>query len=150
MLIIMCGFPGSGKSTYLSENFSATSSEVILCPDDFRLVITGRQYHGPAEDIVWSHVKTTARVLLKRGYGVVIDATHLTITSRKQWIRLADEIDVGVGCLWQKVTPDVARQRNGVRSDGHVVPERVMNRMIRFFVEPTVQEGFGSVSVLGT
>lgn len=149
MLTIMCGLPGSGKSTYLRES-TETAKSIILCPDDFRLAITGQQYYGPAEDMVWSHVKITARVLLKRGYDVIIDGTHLTRGSRGSWIRIAKEIGVDVACCWKRVTPDVAKQRNKGRSEGQVVPEREMNRMIGSFLEPSVYEGFSSVDIVET
>ncbi len=148
MLTIMCGLPGSGKSTYLSEN--NFSGGVILCPDDFRLALTGQQYYGPAEDMVWSHVKIAARVLLWREYDVIIDGTHLTRASRGSWIRLANGIGAVVGCLWQKVPPDVARQRNRARSEGQIVPEREMDRMIGSFRDPMVEEGFSNVDIIGT
>ncbi len=147
MLRIMCGFPGSGKSTYLKNHFSATANEVILCPDEFRFELTGQQYHGPAEDMVWSHVKIAARVLLKGKYDVIIDGTHLTRASRGSWIRIAKEMDVGVMCRWQNVSPDIAVQRNKDRPQGHIVPEKVMDRMIKSFVRPTPEEGFFYVEV---
>jgi predicted kinase len=153
MLTIMCGFPGSGKSTYLSTvNFKEGSKEgtVILCPDDFRLELTGQQYHGPAEDTVWSNVKLTARVLLRRGYDIIIDDVHLTRPSRGSWIRIANEIGVAVDCLWQDVPPKTALSRNRKRPLGQIVPDDVMARMIGSFSEPTCREGFTCIHQIGT
>lgn len=143
MLTIMCGFPSSGKSTYLAKTCPHTPiDEVILCPDDFRLELTGQQYHGPAEDTVRSHVKIAARVLLKGDYDVVIDGTHLTRGSRKSWIRIAEESGVSVMCKWQNVSPQVARKRNKYGPVSQYVPVEKMNRIIQSFEPPSEEEGF--------
>ncbi len=152
MLTIMCGYPGSGKSTYLEKVYTqntADTAAVILCPDDFRLVLTGKTFHGPAEDSVWSHVKVAARVLLKGNHHVIIDATHLTIGSRGSWLRLAKEIGVQIDCYWLNVSPETARERNTSRQahirHAGVVPDDVMDRMISGFIVPTTDEGFWRV-----
>lgn len=146
MLTIMCGLPGSGKSVHLSNNFSELDpGEVILCPDDFRLALTGQRYYGPAEDSVWSHVKITARVLLGNEYPVTIDATHLTIQSRRSWIRLARELDIPIDCLWQNVSTAIAMERNHNRSADQIVPQKVMEQMVSQFILPNPDEGFREV-----
>ena len=139
----MCGYPGSGKSTYLSQT---QHLGIILCPDDFRLVLTGQTFYGPAEDSVWSHVKVAARVLLKNQYQhhVIIDATHLTQGSRKSWIKLANETQVDIHCWWQNVPVDVAIERNRSRKQD-AVPDEVMDNMISSFVPPDIEEGFSRV-----
>lgn len=143
-LTLMCGYPGSGKSTYLEELYTRNTAglrpAVILCPDDFRLALTGQVFYSPAEDSVWSHVKITARVLSKGGHHVIIDATHLTKGSRVSWLRLAKEIGVPIDCYWMNVSPETARERNTSREA--VVPDDVMKRMISGFVVPTTDEGF--------
>lgn len=144
MLTIMCGLPGSGKSTYLSNNTGAVG-EVILCPDDFRLALTGQQYYGPAEDSVLSHVKITARVLLKGDYDVTIDATHLTPASRKGWVGLARELSTTIYCLWQNVSTAIAMERNQNRPEGQIVPQNVMEGMVFQYVPPSTNEGFNRV-----
>lgn len=141
MLTLMCGLPGSGKSTYL-KNRILPRETIILCSDDFRLVLTGRSFHEPAEDSVWSHVKIAARVLLKQNYHVIIDCTNLTVERRKNWINLADEIGVHTCCLWQNVPISIAIERNKNRSEEKVVPSEAMKRMIDNFVPPMKEEGF--------
>lgn len=153
MLTIMCGLPGSGKSTYLtSVDFKEGSEKgtVILCPDDFRLELTGQQYHGPAEDTAWANVKITARVLLKRGYDVIIDGIHLTRPSRGSWIKIADEIGVAIDCVWQNVSPDTAMSRNRKRPIEQIVPDSVMSCMVGSFRQPSISEGFTCVHKVGT
>lgn len=141
MLILMCGLPGSGKSTYLKNRIFFREG-IILCPDDFRLVLTGRSFYEPAEDSIWSHVKIAARVLLKRNYHVIIDCTNLTVEKRKNWINIADEIGINVCCWWQNVPLSIVIERNKNRSKEKVVPFEAMERMINSFIPPMKEEGF--------
>ena len=48
-LIILCGLPRSGKSTYARKN---SKNAVIVCPDRIRKVIFGHQFHKEAEDFI--------------------------------------------------------------------------------------------------
>jgi predicted kinase len=137
-LILMCGFPGSGKSTLLKEAPGA----VVLCPDEFRLALTGQEYLAEAEDFVWATVKLTARVLLERDMTVIIDATHLTIGSRAQWLKLAPS-HADVECWWVKTPFEVCCERNRNRS--RKVPDSIMQRFMDSFVPPTDAEGFVGV-----
>lgn len=137
-ITILCGFPGCGKSTFLDKNHP---DSIIISPDDFRLALTGKEYFGPAEDSVWSHVKIAARVLAGiRKKPIIIDATHLTKGSRGQWVRLAQDIGVPINCLWLDTPFEVCLERNLRRQ--RVVPEDVMNRMRDTFEPPDASEGF--------
>jgi len=149
----MCGLPGSGKSTYLFYRAPATLllaaddlSTIILCPDEFRLALTGKDFHEEAEDSVSSHVKIAARVLLKRGHHVIIDEVNLTIAKRKEWVTIAKDTGVYIHCLWQNVPFEVSIERNKNRS--RIVPDAVMTQMMADFVPPTISEGFTSVQRL--
>lgn len=150
MLTVMCGLPGSGKSTYLEEHFSTIDPEIVLCSDDFRWALTGQQYYGPAEDSVWSHVKIAARVLLKKGYHIIIDGTHLTIASRRSWIALSLEIGCDIDCMWANVAYPVTVERNRKRPRGKIVPDYVMERMELNFDQPDTEEGFSRIHLIGS
>lgn len=142
-LQITCGLPGSGKSTLAYK--MARDFIVVLCPDDFRKVITGKNFHGPAEEMVWSHVKIAARVLLQQGNSVLIDATAITPALRAQWINLAKELDpeARIDCHVMLTPYSVCLERNKGRD--RFVPEFIMDKQREKFVLPTVDEGFGYI-----
>lgn len=141
MLSLLCGFPGSGKSTVAAE----WSDGIVLCPDDFRKVLSGKDFFAPIEDYVWGVVKTCARVLLAQGRHVMIDATHLTVGSRSQWIRMAQDLNERINCIWVQTPMEECKRRNAGRE--RQVPEEVMDRMAETFVEPTLDEGFTAITI---
>jgi predicted kinase len=138
-LYLTCGFPGSGKSTYLEREKQIVPHTVVVCPDEFRKEITGQAFYGPAEESVWSHVKITARILLKQGHSVWIDATNLTPENRAQWVQIAKELNVPIFCVWFDTPFEICSERNRNRED--VVPEEVMEKMLASFVPPSEEEG---------
>jgi predicted kinase len=146
MLTILCGFPGAGKSTATEvEGNIVCSDAVVLCPDDFRKAASGKWFHPPVEEYVWGAVKLTARVLLAQGRHVIIDATHLTVGSRSQWVRIAGEVGVPIRCVWSNTPVEECKRRNALRDDGRRVPDDVMDRMVESFQPPTMDEGFVEV-----
>lgn len=143
-IILFCGLPGSGKSTWLSEH--PDSSNVILSSDDFRKVITGGQdFYAPLEEIVWFCVKNAARVLIV-DHSVVIDATSLTVGSRNQWIRIAQDAGVEIDCYVFNTRLDICKERNAQRE--RFVPDDVMDRMAEQFELPAEDEGFTGIYIM--
>lgn len=151
MLYIMSGIPGSGKSTYAREvvdqNIKWTKkSATILTPDEFRFVLTGKEFHAPAEDMVWATVKTTAKVLLNTDQDVIIDATALTKHRRSEWVHIAKTY--GVWCYAiAMITPLEMCKENNFKRD-RAVPKDVLNRQISQYTIPTVAEGFATIDLV--
>jgi predicted kinase len=141
-IILLCGIPGSGKSTFVMDY--KKKGFTILCPDVYRLVITGQEYYSPAEDIVWAHVKTTARTLLVSDQNVIIDATMLTKRSREEWIRIGDEFEAQKEVITFVTKEEICRERNMNRS--RIVPDGVLAGQIHKFCVPSIVEGFDKIS----
>ena len=139
---MMIGPSASGKST-LARELAAPHHAIHLCPDEVRLILVGHQFYGPAEDMVWSHVKTTARIILPQR-NLILDATNTTRGARAQWVRLLVEPDfAGVELIGHVLTtPEpVCRWRN--HQYGHTpVPETVIARQFGQYVTPRMEEGF--------
>ncbi len=137
-LIVTCGLPGSGKSTYAKKMWG--DSHVIICADEFRKVHTGRDFYPPAECVINQMVRVTVEVLLRRSMPVVIDMTSLTIKSRLRWIDLARRCGAPVSCVLMDIAVCLCLSRNAERE--RKVPEHVINEMVNRFVYPTDEEGF--------
>ena len=145
-LYIMCGFPGSGKSTYFHNKEMTLSDNIVLSSDDFRYELLGHAWHAPAEEMVWSHIKICARIILKAGYDVYIDSTNLTVKDRAQWIKIAQELSIHITCIHLRVSFETCLIRNKARD--RVVPDEVMSRMLGAFIAPSHSEGFNSITTL--
>lgn len=143
-ITIMCGWPGSAKTTLLKGTLGEGS--VIICPDEFRLELTGQTFYPPAEDTVWASLKLAARVLAKR-YPIIIDGTHVSVENRRQWIVIAQQIGVPINCIWVTTSYETCLKRNTLRE--HPVPELAMQRMLDSFVPPDYSEGFNEIREIG-
>ena len=143
-LIVLCGLPGSGKSTYAKKKWS--NSHVIICADEFRKVYTGKDFDLSAEHMIHLMVSTTVEVLLKRSMPVVIDMTSLTTKSRLKWIDLARKCGAPVRCVWMDVATSVCLERNARRE--RKVPAHVIDGMASRFKPPSGpnNEGFDLIA----
>ena len=145
-LTILIGIQGSGKST-LAKRIRECDHPVILEPDAFRWVLAGKPYHQELEDTVWSHVKTTTRVLLRSDQSVILDATNTKRGFRSQWINIAQERVRSVVTASLILTPlDIALSRN--RERDIPVPVEHINRFAQDLEVPALEEGFDNIYIL--
>ena len=140
-LIVLCGLPGSGKSTHTRKAWGDT--HVVICADEFRKIHTGRGFYPPAECLISTMVRVTVEVLLRRSMPVVIDMTSLTVKSRLNWIDLAKRCDAPVRCVWMDVATSTCLARNSRRE--RKVPADVIDAMAKRFLPPLIEEGFDAV-----
>lgn len=109
-LIIICGLARSGKSTlankwvhyeitirnnsfqYNPEPYYIDSPRVVLCCDDLRLAM-GARWNGWIENYIHAIQETQIRAFLRRGYSVLVDETHTTLSSIKKMLILDPNAD---------------------------------------------------------
>jgi predicted kinase len=144
-LHILVGIQGSGKSR-LASALHRDQGLIPLEPDAFRQVLTGKLVHREAEDTVWNHVKIAARVFLRGGHNVLIDATHTTKHSRAMWVNLYREEGRGRLIAHFILTPlSLAIERNNGRKEP-VPVDHVVHYAYRLEM-PTLSEGFHTVYI---
>ncbi len=96
MLIVICGLPGTGKSTIataIAKRFSAER----LSSDVIRKKAFSKPTYGESEKLaVYRKMAQEAEALLNQGKNVVLDATF----SRSGYVRLAEQAahNAGAGC----------------------------------------------------
>lgn len=83
-LILMIGIPGSGKSTWISQNQSENT--VVVSPDDIRRELSGNVSDQTQNAKVWFLVKERTSAALKAGKNVILDATNVASKSRKRFL----------------------------------------------------------------
>lgn len=89
-ILVLCGPPASGKSTYAREFIKGKTDWVIVNRDSIR---EGRgEYWVPSqEDYISDLEEFSIRAAIKRNYNVIIDATNLNPKTQEKWRKIAAE-----------------------------------------------------------
>ena len=142
VLIVMCGLPASGKSTY-SQWLAESGIFQRVCPDLIRKELYGDEnIQGDGAKVF----KIAYRDM--REYGclsenVVFDATNINSKRRKELVEnMRGYFDIII-CKWFHTPYDVCYARNQARN--RQVPTEVLYRMFMNFEEPSKDEGFDIV-----
>lgn len=131
-LIIFVGFPGSGKSTFISKNLIQNNYNVI------------------SQDIL----KTKSKCLkLCEQYmhdkkKIVIDNTNPSIEVRKEYIELAKKYNYNVRCFHMNTNENHARHNCMYRylyQNKSQIPGLVFNIFKKKYEKPSIKEGYYEV-----
>ena len=142
VLIVLCGLPACGKSTY-AEMLVESGNFQRVCPDLIRKAFYGDEnIQGDGERVF----KTAFHDI--REYGclyenVVFDATNINRSRRKKLVKeMRGYFDIII-CKWFSTPYYICDQRNQTRS--RKVPNEVLLRMRDNFQQPSMEEGWDYV-----
>lgn len=125
-VVIMVGYPGSGKSSVATTTFANHASYEVLDGDVLKT---------PAKMLA------TGKKLLASGKSVVFDATNPSKERRAAYISLAKEFHVPVRCIHVNTSMEEAVARNNVREVAKGVPMIAYYLYRKKFEAPTSDEG---------
>ena len=145
-LYMMCGVPGSGKSTYVATNFpdaTVISRDAIR----FALLKDGDDYFAYEDTVLQIfYAEIQNAIDSDKENDIIIDATHLTPKARATCLQNLKNLDkVNLVALSIEVPLAIALYRNDKRTGRARVPETVIRNMYRSYRIPTVEEGFNEV-----
>lgn len=145
-LYMMCGVPGSGKSTYVATNFpdaTVISRDAIR----FALLKDGDDYFAYEDTVLQIfYAEIQNAIDNDKENDIIIDATHLTPKARAACLKELKNLDkVNLVALSIEVPMAVALYRNNKRTGRARVPDTVIRNMYRSYRIPTVEEGFNEV-----
>ena len=142
VLIVMCGLPASGKSTYTNW---LTESGVFcaVCPDSIRGELYGDENIQGDGKQVFAIAHHRIKDLGKGKNNVVFDATNIDRKTRKDLVKkMRPYFDVII-CKWFSTPLLTCKLRNAKRE--RQVPEEVLDSMYERFRAPMLDEGFDIV-----
>lgn len=146
-LLVMCGVPGSGKSTWASK-FVNENNAIVVSRDAIRfsLLEEGEDYFSHENEVTEKYYEELRNLLKSNKYEYVIaDATHNTGRARTNMLR---EVMPSGGAseiipVYFNIPMEVCKERNNLRKGLAKVPEDVIERMCHQRSKPKLRgEGY--------
>lgn len=125
-IIIMVGFPGSGKSTIAKQ----------ICKNENYILIEGDVYKNSNKMI-----KKSLEFILQNK-SIIFDATNSSIKKRQEYILFAQKYNYNVKCIHVTTSLDISYKRNKNREEIKQVPKIAYHVYKKYYEEPTEKEGF--------
>lgn len=145
ILSVMVGISGCGKSTFANGLKTSLSSDIVET-DDIRKELTGDPSDQSQNRKVFQIAKQRVNSLLSQQKNVIIDATNLSMSDRKDWIDIGKNNNAEVRAYFIDTPIDVCKSQNNKRQ--RKVPEFVIDRQASKLYPPTKSEGFDSVTTI--
>ena len=135
---ILCGLPGSGKSTWAMKQ-----KGIIINRDSLRTMIHGKyKYDADLEPLIKDMAKELLCVALNAGHNVIIDETNLTKAKRKFWTNIINN-SAATYCVWFTETYNNLENRmTDSRGISREKWSEVIEVMKKSFEKPDIYEGF--------
>mmetsp|Transcript_20655 Transcript_20655/g.30692 ORF Transcript_20655/g.30692 Transcript_20655/m.30692 type:complete len:187 (+) Transcript_20655:36-596(+) len=136
-LVIVCGIPGCGKSTFAKKVYSTQPGWLVVSQDD----LGSRQA-----------VEKAMETALRKEVSVLLDRCNVNKKERAQWVRLArnNATNVIVEAVYLDVPVEECKQRVKKRQ-GHATlsddqdTDSVIDRFARTVQPPQQREGFANI-----
>jgi predicted kinase len=144
MIYLLCGLPGSGKSTWAKKKAKETEA-LIINKDQIRTMLFGEYGYRPeVEDIVRKITHGSILAVKSSKRDVIIDECNITKEKRSEVM------------MYTETTPTVCvyftEKENNLKNrmhDRRGIPmeqwESIIMNMSESFEEPTIDEGFISI-----
>lgn len=145
-LILVCGLPGSGKSTYLSQ-FEHNTNCNVISRDKIRFAILqdDEAYFSHEEEVcknLWNKINES----LAANKNTYVDQTSLNPESRSYLLKHITSHYDELIAIWFNIPEQICLQRNENRQNTKAyVPRGVIRRMSYQFVPPYLDEGFDKI-----
>ena len=151
-LVMLCGIPCSGKSTYVNKllTYEYWENAVVLSTDNYieeqakRLGMTYNEVFQDCIDEATRQLEMSFVRAKEEGKRIIWDQTNLSIKTRKKKLIKVPSIYKRT-VVWFRVDLEEALKRNETRK-GKFIPESILKRMYHQFEVPTLEEGFDFVS----
>lgn len=137
---MLCGLPGSGKSTLTKQLSGYTVST-----DQMRKFLWGNEAVVKHDRLVFDLVFRLTEYILANDLDLIFDATNLKTRSRKPLIQLAKKYDATIVVHWVTTSLETALIRNEKRE--RVVPPEIIKTMFDKIEPPKLKEGIDIIQI---
>ncbi|CAI2732239.1 unnamed protein product [Schistosoma spindalis] len=132
-LILMVGYPASGKSHFCSRVLAPLGYEVI-----------SRDNVG-----TWQKCVQAVEQAISKSLPVVVDNTNMDLESRSRYIKIAKVWDIPVKCFIMETSMEHAQHNERFRaltnSSHKPISQMVYNMMKSKYENPTIEEGYQEI-----
>ena len=145
VLILLCGIPGSGKTTWAKNYISKNPDFVHLSSDAIRAELYGDEniQGNPVE--VFTLMQKKAVESLNAGYNVVYDATSMTRKDRAGIISMCPKFThIQCNIIWAPIETCIERDATRERTVG----KEVIDRMLKRFQMSYYDEGIDEINII--
>lgn len=147
-LIMLCGIPTSGKSTYVEKlkKISYWKDAVVLSTDNYIEKIAQEHnttYNEIFEDcisVATQQLELDFKTAVDDGRDIIWDQTNLSVKARRKKLSKLPSY-YHRGAVYFEISLEEALERNKHR-EGKFIPESILKRMYHQFEKPTISEGF--------
>ncbi|KAF5663742.1 bifunctional polynucleotide phosphatase kinase [Fusarium heterosporum] len=137
-MILFCGPPGAGKSTFYWKSLKPLGYERVN------------------QDLLKTRDKCVqaAAKHLQDGKSIVIDNTNADPETRTVWVEFAKKYGISIRCVWFKTPLQVCEHNNAVRAlnaslnpeSRTVLPKMAFTGFVSRFKPPQLKEGFQDIT----
>jgi predicted kinase len=148
-LIMLCGIPTSGKSSYVRQGQEETphlDGFIVLSTDAYierEAQRQGRTYNDAFDELIGEateHMENNLRFALRDNLSIIWDQTNLTPKVRRRKLAKVPARYERTA-VWFDILLEEALRRNQTRP-GKMIPQEILERMHASFIPPTKSEGF--------
>lgn len=143
-LYMLCGIPGSGKTTWGKTHSSLCGRYISRDDIRFYLLKDGEDYFAHEDEVLELFYKRINESL-EEGHDTFADATHLTAAARKKFLANISAKYDKLQIIAFDIPLYVALERNESREGRAFVPRGVIRRMWSQYELPTYKEGFDKI-----
>ncbi len=137
-LILTIGAQGSGKSTWAKKYVSENPDVLYLSTDEIRKELSGNMADQSMNGVIYGRIKSRTEAALRREQSVLIDATFIRKSWRKDNIALGRTLGAKLVAHVFKASRDtcVKRVQERAKNGGLNVPVDVIEKYIAQFEQP--------------
>lgn len=143
VLILLCGIPGSGKTTYAEK--MKNSYTYHLSSDAIRKELYGDENIQGNPSDVFALMQDRTIMLLNNGFDVIYDATNITRKDRASIIAKCPRFaQIKCHIIWAPIETCIERDAARKRTVG----KEVIDRMLKRFQPVFYDEGINEIKVI--